>query len=480
MKRNFFRLIAAVLVASLSLISCTNELTGEDQPVKGYHISIPAHSASTKAIVETGDGGISCVFKTTENVYVYNISSETWDDGVLHPASEGTSTVFSGDLNNPYSADQTIRVFYNTDSEGVVDYSGQDGSYENVKDAGVGEATISTVSDDVITTNETCVENLQSIFRFIFKDGTTPLENVISVVISSVDGKLVSTYDAQNETDTPGSVVATSSEGRSAFYVALRFAPEASGALVFQVVTADGKVYSGSKSAPDGGYQNGKFYKDIKVAVTPHVFSVSDSKQVYIAPGNLGKDGDTYSFLLPYANWGYDSTGSPDDLTKTAYFKWKKAVDNAPYTIYGIEDWTILSKDEWDYLTGVDEISPREMNTDVERLYIVKTSGKLGVIITPDGATASDVEGLTPYSNENKYNDVNYLEYVAKGFAFLEACGGYNSGWSNDDQIFSWTSTEKNSTNKYFIRVRLNPNPDLQIAYGQSRYYPVRLVHTVF
>ena len=476
MKKHLFFLMAVAMVAVAGLVSCTNEILNEEESSQGCRIIIPVHAASTKAVtVDETAHTSTAFFKTDENVYIYNVTKSTLDDAVLHPSTEGSSTTLEGTPNKEYESSDEVQVLYNTDAAGVVDYTAQDGSIEKVTDAGTGIVSITGISGGVISTTSTTLENLQSIYRLTFKYGDNTL-NVRSVVITSMGGKLQTSYNVVDGSTTYGPVIASSSTSHVHLYVALRFASNPDDNILFQVIDEDGKVYTGTKQAPADGFTNGMLYAST-ISVTPHVFSVSADRQVYIAPGNLGKDGSTYSFIEPYGNWGFGG-GAPKEQTKTAYFSWTAA--NGQSTIYGIPGWSILSSAEWDYLTGISNIvdTKRPMNEGVERCYIVKTSDKYGLLIPPDAATSADVAGLSAYSNQNPYNEANYIDYVAKGFAFLEATGGYQSAWDNADQVFCWSSTKYNDNNFYFLRVRLqNSKPDLQITVGNSRSYPARLVH---
>ena len=147
MKRNCVAIITVALLASCFMFSCSKENVNENQPAKGTKIVIPAEKTGTKAVDVDGKAS----FKTSERVYVY--ANSTIDSGELHPTGNAASTTFTGSLVGTYSTGDKITVLYNTNASGVVDYSGQDGAIENVKDAGWAE-DVEIVSYDagVLTT----------------------------------------------------------------------------------------------------------------------------------------------------------------------------------------------------------------------------------------------------------------------------------------------------------------------------------------
>lgn len=122
MKKNCVAIIILAYLAGSIMTSCSKETSNEDQPVAGAKIVIPAEKTGTKAVDTDG----KATFKTSESVYVF--ANSAVDNGELHPSEDGASTTFTGTLAGSYSIGDHIAVLYNTNSSGVVDYSGQDGS----------------------------------------------------------------------------------------------------------------------------------------------------------------------------------------------------------------------------------------------------------------------------------------------------------------------------------------------------------------
>ena len=197
--------------------------------------------------------------------------------------------------------------------------------------------------------------------------------------------------------------------------------------LIFQVVTADGKVYSGSyDDAPADGFRIGKSY-DLTVSVNLYTFTVASGKRVYFSPGDLGVEDDTYSFTEPFTAWNQDETNM---IASTAPSKrtWfiEGDVKNG-HTVYGIE-WRIQNyASEWKYLVGLNPGRTID-NGNVSLFYKVHiNTTELGdrywcYLLPPDEATYEDdiKNDLRNNKEGTSYYEVtDYLKYIAKGFVLL-------------------------------------------------------------
>jgi len=483
MKKNNFGFIALLFAASFCLVSCSKELSDVEGPVNGYRISIPVRALATKAVAE-GNGEAS--FKTTENVYVYNRTTKTMDDAVLHPADDAASTTFEGTLNKTYSEGDNLLILYNTSSNGVVDYSAQDGSIANVKDAGKGEVSISSISEDVINTGAADIENLQSIFRFVFKAGGTELSGIRFVRIFSSNNKLQTQYDVVKDTPTYGPITISGStdleDSDHYLYAGLRFAANPDDEIVFQVVTSDGKVYSGSKNAPSAGFVNGKFYKST-VNVNLYTFTVSSEKTVCFSPGDLGVDNGVYSFTEPFVTWGWKATST--STAKRVWFNYSEITSGLD--ICGI-DWrnpnslttstSTPRPQEWESI-----IARTNMNSGVDPYYWVTVSNHANcLLLPPDETQASDIgEDLASGAV------TDYTKYLGKGFVLLISTGRatYQNklSWGMDAQGFYWALWNNMSRNRTYFYWKLNSDgshsgPEVSWATSQFRMR-VRLIHDV-
>lgn len=473
MRKSIINVFAMLLVAGVAFVSCSKESSEIKSPSKGYKVSIPANKISSKAVA---DGG-TATFKTTENVYVYNTNSGNMDATVLHPSANAASANFEGTLVGTYSEGNTLKILYNTNSSGVADYSSQNGTIEGVVDAGVASVSVTDISGGTITTGTATIDNLQSIFKIQFKNGGVgdPL-TVKFVRITSAGNHLQWQYDAVNETGSYGPIDVTNTSGLTTVYVALRFDAEPNDPIIFQVIDSDGKVYTGTKNTPAStGFVNSKFYTST-ISVTPHVFTVASGTTVCFAPGNLGVDGTTYSFIKPFENWGQFG-GNPASLSKRAYFNWNEL--SSPYTVCSISSWRILTQAEWSYLLNTRTMT----NTGVQRYYRIRDNYKSynGLLLPPDGATSDDVAGLT---SGGLTTDVDYKTYIKNGFVFLHYTGYYTGSWrfpenmvgGNRGRCYYWSS-EKNASNGYCLTVDDSMVDPADYWSKGSYYLGVILIH---
>ena len=481
MRKPLFGLIAIAAICA-GLASCTKESINEELSGNSYSIRIPVQKTATKAVTE-GTGKAVSTFRTTDNVYVYNESTNVLDNGTLHPSDDAHEASFVGTLNKSYKVGNVLRVLYNTGSNGIVDYSSQDGSLEDVIDAGEGEVTIASVSGSVITTNSATIDNLQSIFKFTFRYGGAEISGIRFVRIFSGDNKLQAQYNANSGTATYGPVTVSrdSNLENNYIYAGLRFDANPSDVIVFQVVDENGKVYSGSKTAPATGFAIGKFY-NTTVDVNLYTFTVASGKKVCFSPGDLGLDNGTYSFTEPFETWGWKNNSA----TKRVWFNYSEI--SSGLTIYGI-DWrnpnTLAASSsnsprpqEWEKL-----ISRTNMNGGVNPYYRVTVSGHENcLLLPPDETQPSDIgDDITSGSV------TNYTKYLGKGFVLLISTGRATWGaktsqrkWGLDAQGWYWALWHKMGTNRtYFYWTNDNANtPAVSWAANQFRMR-VRYVHDV-
>ena len=116
-------------------------------------------------------------------------------------------------------------------------------------------------------------------FRFKFIDEGNTAINVKHLVITSKNFAVASfymplqpsTYDYSYDTSRPVSVTLTTPT-TDYIYVALciKESEAAGDELTFKAIDADGKVYTGSKAAPNGGFVNGKYYYNSSAITLTH------------------------------------------------------------------------------------------------------------------------------------------------------------------------------------------------------------------
>lgn len=316
--------------------------------------------------------------------------------------NEGNSLVLNvslptGDYSNIYVVAYDAISGGNSLKVGILSFNYQAKNTKGVK------RTI-TLSDD------------QSIFSFTFEDGNNsnnPLNNNLRFVrLFSCNNKLYSgstygPYTVSSATDMNNPVKAM-----------LKFT-SGNDQLAFQVVTADGKVYSGLYNAPDGGFEMGKIYA-LTVTVKDYKFTVETTgKQVYFSPGDLGVDNGVYSFTEPFTDWEHGNISSTAP-TKRVWFDMYIDSGLATNTVYGIT-WKNLGASETSF-PGVPKpyqwnnlVYRTNLDSGVDPYYKVTIPDhQYCLLLPPDETQASDIgEDLT----EGTVTD--YAKYLGKGFVLL-------------------------------------------------------------
>ena len=221
-------------------------------------------------------------------------------------------------------------------------------------------------------------------------------------------------------------------------------------------------------------------------------FSVSSTKKVFFAPGNLVKTEGTvgvdatYSFeTTPFntngGSLGYDGS-APSSTSARGYFTWGEiaTANETPreFTVNGVSGWKALTDEEWDYLQLT-----RYYTMDVHPFYRIdlEDSGtKIGFLLSPDEATLADVAGLTEPTiiNGSFTQKVDVDIYISKGFVFLPAAGWYATSWlgywaaAGEDGYYWTTYTDGDYYYRHFNAAGQGS------AYDADDFYnSVRLVH---
>jgi hypothetical protein len=257
-------------------------------------------------------------------------------------------------------------------------------------------------------------------------------------------------------------------------------------------VEAAGVTYTGPTDALNAVLMNTKYYQVYRVleatggsptpptpVVTPkNVFSVSASKKVVIAHGNLKVDNGTYSIQSPEYNRCFtsnDATWSSTPRATRDLFKWSEVCNTSSLTIDGETGYCILTKDEWVYL----------LNTRTGNRYAKATVANVrGLIIFPDEYTHPS--GLTAIQKantsaaaytSNTFDATAWSAMADAGAVFLPAAGYYSSpNFSDVGNLGAyWSSSETDSSSAYCMYFYIG-NVDPGLNYGKSNFFSVRPV----
>ena len=284
------KLIISLLAAAAALTACTNEdnAVGTQQPTVGaeartYTVSIPAtiggDEAQTRAVTFGGtDDAPTAIgrFETTEKIYVFNETQDKMLSGVLQPAhisSDGKHCQLEGELTGNVKAGDKLTLLYNLNKHGIgrvdcyFEYLEQDGSQAGVIDGGMAEnlTAVSLEGEGQLTTQEKASFKMQqAMLRLKFTEGTSPI-TVRKLIISSDENGIAEFFwplKTSSTSSSSGSITVTPAVATSDYlYVALHDIEGSDlTSLTFTVTDSEGRVYTGSKAAPAGGFTNGNYY----------------------------------------------------------------------------------------------------------------------------------------------------------------------------------------------------------------------------
>ena len=253
------------------------------------------------------------------------------------------------------------------------------------------------------------------------------------------------------------SLSSTSGDGYSTIVVSVSPASDINEATGFIIITTS----FGNESARINIKREGKETEPEGTYVM-RPFSVSETKQVYFAPGNLqyrassaayrfaphqydyiGAENvnisSTYSGWIDLFGWGtgYNPTfASVDDHDYTSFTDW--GVNSIRYgnTVYGAHSWRTLTVDELEYL-----MQRKKSGTTMFLFGMAKVNGVLGLVLLPDDWVFSSelvfIAGTFVAGNyivmkevleTNNYTFEQWQEMEAKGAVFLPAAGDRLNG----------------------------------------------------
>lgn len=213
--------------------------------------------------------------------------------------------------------------------------------------------------------------------------------------------------------------------------------------------------------------------------VTTPYFSVSSTKKVLFAPGNLqyNEDGaqwqfashqyDYYTVWNGYNGWidlfGWGTWGSSNNVcsssTDDASYTW---VGDFSGTLDGHNDWFTLESSEWSYLLG-------NSAERVNKYGDAKVNGVVGIVILPDEWATPAGLSFTPglndnYSFNNTYTSAQWSTMQEAGAVFLPA-PGYRDGTTiknntSGSEIGAYWAKDYNSTNAYCLWLQMFDGDD--------------------
>ena len=479
MKQTLHALGALTIAAALTMLStaCTNDdslLADEPQAsaVKTYTVSIPATMAGDETRAVSIDGTtITRSFNENERVYVYNVTKNGLMDGYLQPtniSADGKSCTLTGELSDyAIEANDELKLLYNlnnvdTEKENDLykdytyfDYGGQNGTQAGVLDGAVATVTASNYTDGTLTTTAASFQPAQSIFRFQFVDGNNNLLNVKTLTVDFSTSGAARQYHPLKSTPYSSSIACFSmlTPGTHDYYVAMAIDEEnaQNAELTFTAITSDRKMYRGTRTAPTGGFKNGKYYYNSSPIVLQEQPNTTPTFE-WIAATESSKtpeNGNEYDVRGPLQNGVYTpSEFALSGISNGYYFflsssstihlndftaLWSGA-GNPGVFIYGSRDLHLI-------VNGSNSVTVRS----TDPWYAISTDSHYSVKLSGNGTlaiTCGNRSGLAFGINGGNYgrygssNEPSALAYDEKTTVTREMV-------DNGDGTYTWTYTVK-------------------------------------
>lgn len=209
-----------------------------------------------------------------------------------------------------------------------------------------------------------------------------------------------------------------------------------------------------------------------------------------IAPAPLYHNGT--SFIIKDDDWNHDSYKSIYGAVEGSYyFNWDECHAVSDILYGGYNDWRMPSQAEWAAVTTDSRTGSTINGTAGCRYTLIQLTGvthagnnsPIGLLLAPDGETMTSMSKVFTWNVNDTSGNTGITaaqldEYLDAGCVFLPSSGYFYGGsWNSagaDGR--NWSSTERSSTNSYYLRFyssNVRPSNNCNKA---SYYFPCRLV----
>ena len=472
----------ALLAAAVMITACSK---GKNEPkapvqVKTYQMSVSASFSSENGAAKGPRKALGLEGSTlrvswdgSERVSVYNVTQDAAFEGYLAPDGFSTSTTVNIEGNLTGVVEENDELLFKLCAP---NYTGQDGTLAYIA-ANCDYATASGTADLSIVPGKIRLHestlafvSQQCIMKLTLSDGSSALSPTAMTI-----------NDGTSDIATLAIPAATyTTNGAGIVFVAI---PAVSSKALTFTATCGGDTYT--FTSPTISLTNGKYYAQ-SIVMSEHAgaltgaFSVSSTKQVYFAKGNLqAVYPTTWSHTWQFAanQWTYvgnaaantsinsntasvSATGTVDlfGWSTDSYYGIKYSEEDGEYAGDFVDwgavigsGWRTLSKEEWDYLlntrTNANNKQSRGTVNSVKGFILLPDSWSL-----PTGLNFSAQAGSW---DTNTYSDADWTAMENAGAVFLPCAGKRNGTTVSevDSEGYYWTSTSSNGTSGYRIKL---------------------------
>ena len=446
MKKQLF-VMAAVLVASAAMTSCSSELSEVQttqveaiaEAAQTYHVSIKATKGEvTRALTE--NEGLSTTWLAGEKVFAYvNDAGDPVEMTVTIDGTDATKATLDADFTGTFTTDTDLYLYYLVNKENAT-YEGQNGLLNGENETTIDKkfnickavVDVTNVGDGtkILETTAATFAPLQAITKFTLKvNGTAQNATVLKIKADGLQG-MTGEGDA-------AALVITAPSATSTFYVALQNTNTDQQTYTF-TATIGGKDYTGTKKVT---LVNGKYYladinlsNDITEAMVGNIAALTYNTSAQ-EPTITVTDGETTltkgsDFTVSYKNSSDEVIEASEVLNAGTY---KAVITGAGlYTGSVTKEFTINKADNTITLTpdnatinttgNYDLAGKASANQNPTFTYAKTTTGNPDVITLTDAglitaATSAGYTTITITSAETtNYNAANatFTIYVKK------------------------------------------------------------------
>ena len=447
----------------LSPVQPQTELSSEqytsdiETPAQTFTLSIPATiegsgSLSKKVTLGGTDAAPAATgtFETSEKIYVFNVTKNAFvsdDYHYLQPSDiseDGKSCTLTGSFTGTIEAGDQITLLYNLNAF----YKSYPGSCvfrsdeNDLFDGGIAKnLTVTSTDNGKLTTESPAVIQLcQSIFRFKFVDEN---DNAITVKTLVIESSAAAKYYYPLKTSSPYLVhqpTWTFNTPTSDYINISIIIDESNGTnpFAFKVTDDANNVYEGDKSAPSGGFLNGKYYYNASPIQLTKTSSLVEPTITW-GEGTEEETLDEYNKYDVYGPWDdVNKKYLPSTLTISGtsdgcrfYMDWGSTTTLSNLTANRNDNNFIYSAGDLNLIiNGTNTITCKDYLQTISVDGILKISGSGTLTVT---AKDKDRKGLFA----DKYNDGS--NYAADGYTV-----SISEMTDNGDGTYTWTYTVTN------------------------------------
>lgn len=470
------RILFILTIVALGMTSCNKieiQIPVEDSTTgeQVYHVCIPASmQADTKALSFDDSGAsptCSSTFATTDKVYVYNKSKSTMLSGYLSPSNlsnGGKNCDLTGVLSG-ISVNDELLLLYNSDSYGSFYYGSQNGLASGVKDGAKADVTVS--STDPVVTTHAHFTNSQSMFRFKFANGETPI-NVSYLILFTANNHICQSYDAPNSCSLGKLYIRPSDPSSEYLYLGISFynGQTYNDKMIF-IAYSNTNLYRAIKTEPAGGFRHGKYYYNTNPIQMTNAGALQTPNITWTTPSSpISPSSSNYNYLINTENAEISLSGT--DMGYYLHFNKDATVHLNSLTATRFENAIITSAKNLTLdISGTNSFSCIDEDYCVRSYQTLKLQGNGTLTVRSRKASYCGIYGNNNYTASSNSNSTTTELDVSTQLAADGYTVTRSARTDNGDGTYSWTYTVAGPPSGA-IKGKFSVSNDKQVFFSQG------------